>query len=297
MQRLQPTDVIEGEPIRLVCHIYGKPQPTAEWFKDDLPIRIDWRTTTEYEKDVCTLRIKEAKQEDEGIYKCTIKNIHGSVSSSAEVTLSDKESRPRIIEKLQNVESVIGESGIFRIRVLGTPKPEVEWFKDDVQIESEGRFIAEKEGRGYFSLTINDIVAEDEGLYKCVATNELGEVISKAELQLAEVMLEPSFIGEEAEPITDFEGSDFDLTVYLRGRPLPNVTFYKDELPVIVSERLELSSRGNRFSLNLTNLVKRDSGTYKVVAKNKAGTATKIVELTVKRKLPIFAYEYVLIIY
>jgi hypothetical protein len=267
-----------------VCHIYGKPQPTVEWFKDDLPTRIDWRATTEYEKDVCTLKIKEAKLEDAGIYKCTVKNIHGSISSSAEVTLSDKESRPRIIEKLQNVESVVGESGTFRVRLSGSPPPQVEWFKDDVQIESEGRFTAEKEGRSYFSLTITNIVPEDEGLYKCVASNELGEVISKAELQLAEAMLEPSFIGEEAEPITDFEGSDFDLTVYLRGRPLPNVTFYKDDLPVIVSDRLELSSRGNRFSLSITNVVKRDSGTYKIVAKNKAGTATRIVELTVKRK-------------
>lgn len=239
---------------------------------------------TEYEKDVCTLRIKDAKRDDEGVYKCVIENTHGSVSTSAEVTVSDREARPQFLEKLQHIDSVIGETATFRVRVSGSPLPQLEWYKNEEILESHPRMTPERGHRGYFSLVIDNIELDDEGLYKCVASNELGEVISRAELRLADVLIEPSFIGEMEDSITVFEGNDLDLTFYLRGRPMPNVTFYKDELPVIVSDRLEVSSRGNRFSLTITNVVKRDAGTYKVVAKNKAGTATKTVEVIVTRK-------------
>lgn len=283
-KRLQPVDCYEGDTIRLVCQIIGKPQPTVEWFKDDRPIFVNWRAMTEYEKDVCTLKIKDAKHDDEGVYKCVVENTHGSVSSSAEVTVSDREARPHFIEKMQHIDSVIGETATFSVRVSGSPAPQVEWYKNEEKIESHPRIMPESGKRGNFSLVINDIEADDEGLYKCVASNELGEVISRAELRLADVMIEPSFIGEIEDTITVFEGNDLDLTFYLRGRPMPNVTFYKDELPVIVTDRLEVSSRGNRSSLTITSVVKRDAGTYKVIAKNRAGTATKSVEVFITRK-------------
>lgn len=286
-KRLQPIDCFEGDTIRLFCQTTGKPQPTVEWYKDDRPIFVNWRTMTEYEKDVCTLRIKDAKHDDEGVYKCVIENTHGSVSTSAEVTVSDREARPQFVEKLQHIDSVVGETATFRAKVSGSPMPQVEWFKNDDKIELHPRMTAESERNGYFSLVIENIEPEDEGLYKCVASNELGEIVSKAELRLADVMIEPSFIGEMDDTITVFEGNDLDLTFYLRGRPMPNVTFYKDEFPVIESERVELSSRGNRFSLTITGVVKRDAANYKVFAKNKAGTATKTVEVLFTRKLSL----------
>jgi len=57
-----------------------------------------------------------------------------------------------------------GNSFKVRCRVKANPAPLVDWYKEDVRIQDGGRFIKDTDG-----LLIQNVTAEDDGIYKCRA--------------------------------------------------------------------------------------------------------------------------------
>ena len=71
---------------------------------------------------------------------------------------------------------------MLEVKISGEPEPDVEWFKDEQPIEDGGNFRIEFDDSDGCALIINSARLEDEGQYRCVATNEFGKAISEAEL-------------------------------------------------------------------------------------------------------------------
>ena len=69
----------------------------------------------------------------------------------------------------------------FRVRVLGTPKPSIQWYKDDVEIFSCDRIEMREEEEGG-AVILKGARLSDSGAVKCVATNILGKATSSAQL-------------------------------------------------------------------------------------------------------------------
>jgi len=69
----------------------------------------------------------------------------------------------------------------FRVRVLGTPKPSIQWYKDDVEIFSCDRIEMKEEEEGG-AVILKGARLSDSGAIKCVATNLLGKAVSAAQL-------------------------------------------------------------------------------------------------------------------
>ena len=67
------------------------------------------------------------------------------------------------------------------MRALGTPKPSVQWFKDDIEIFSCDRIEMREEEEGGV-VVLKGARLSDSGHIKCVATNLLGKAVSTAEL-------------------------------------------------------------------------------------------------------------------
>ena len=67
------------------------------------------------------------------------------------------------------------------MRALGTPKPSVQWFKDDIEIFSCDRIEMREEEEGGVVI-LKGARLSDSGHIKCVATNLLGKAVSTAEL-------------------------------------------------------------------------------------------------------------------
>ena len=63
----------------------------------------------------------------------------------------------------------------------GDPVPDIEWFVDGDKIKKGGRFDFLTDG-DLVTLKISETSAEDEGEYKCTATNENGTATTTAEL-------------------------------------------------------------------------------------------------------------------
>jgi titin len=68
---------------------------------------------------------------------------------------------------------VLGDNLELKCKVSGYPTPIVSWFKDEKEIKTTSRIhILENEG-AMGKLMIHSLEDEDEGIYKCLAKNEV----------------------------------------------------------------------------------------------------------------------------
>ncbi|KAM4673771.1 palladin isoform 1-T1 [Amazona ochrocephala] len=94
-KELQNSTASEGQVVVLECRVRGLPPIHVRWFRQGTEIQDspDFRilqkkprSATEPE-EICTLVIAETFPEDSGLFTCTATNEHGSVTSSAQLTV------------------------------------------------------------------------------------------------------------------------------------------------------------------------------------------------------------------
>lgn len=91
---------------------------------------------------------------------------------------------PKFVRTMKKAEVIEGSAARFDVKLTGSPEPEVQWSKDDKPL-TEGRKYRFDEGDdGVYSLFVNDVEADDEGVYKCEASNIKGEVSCTAPLEV-----------------------------------------------------------------------------------------------------------------
>lgn len=67
-------------------------------------------------------------------------------------------------------------------RVAGVPVPEVKWFRDGEELKPDEHVRIESLPDGTNYLVIDSVSVEDQGNYRCEATNNAGSMSSKAPL-------------------------------------------------------------------------------------------------------------------
>lgn len=296
IESLQPVEVVQGTPAKLQCKVTGKPEPNIEWFKDNEPVKEDKRIKVRFDGELCTLKILSTELEDEGAYKCVAKNDFGSVSCASELLVNEPNKKPEFIEKMKPVSVTEGEPARFDVTVEGIPLPEVDWFKGKDKLEDEGRYVMmDDEEAGIFTLIVEDTVPDDAGTYKCVAANEEGQASSKAALAVKEKTIVPEFTDEEeSAPINVTDGDEVCLSVGIKGKPVPNVEWYKDGKKLRKTSRLKMDEKGDKFSLQILNVSPEDSGTYKCEASSKAGTVMRTFDVNVAGMGMVLTFHAVL---
>ncbi|XP_055727978.1 striated muscle preferentially expressed protein kinase-like, partial [Salvelinus fontinalis] len=84
---MEDVDVHMGETPRLAVVVEGKPIPDILWFKDATLLCESSHITFVYDDNECSLVLLNTSPEDSGVYTCTAKNLAGSVSCKAELTV------------------------------------------------------------------------------------------------------------------------------------------------------------------------------------------------------------------
>lgn len=144
-------------------------------------------------------------------------------------------------------------------------------------------------------LTISDTVADDEGEYKCVATNEHGTASCSAELLVNEAIVMPEF-KEKMKHIEVIEGDTARFDVQVLGNPKPVTEWSKGGKVITDGGRFKTvqSDDGDSHSLLIENVSMDDFGSYKCVASNEAGRIQCSARLEVKERqiAPEFSDEY-----
>ncbi|XP_061634221.1 receptor-type tyrosine-protein phosphatase S isoform X5 [Phyllopteryx taeniolatus] len=172
----------------------------------------------------------------------------------------------------------IGVSGgvvSFVCQATGDPKPRVSWNKKGKKVNSQRiENIEFDEGAGAV-LRIQPLRApRDENIYECVAENSEGEITVNAKLSIIrEDLLPPGFPHIDMGPQLKVVERTRTATMLCAasGNPDPEITWYKDFLPIDPSASNGRIKQLRSGALQIENSEETDQGKYECVASNLEG--------------------------
>lgn len=196
LQTAQDVAVKAGQLARFDTRITGTKPIDVYWLLNGNRVTPSVRAKVLEEDNVYTLLIIEAGPEDTGKYECVAVNNGGEARCEAECIIQSQqrpikdspmtpgnEKAPTIIEELKSQSILEGRQVIFKTRVIGKPIPVAKWFKGENIIKQSKYFKMTREG-DYYTLRISEAFPEDEGVYKCVIVNNIGEATTSATLKV-----------------------------------------------------------------------------------------------------------------
>ncbi|CAI4227244.1 unnamed protein product [Auanema sp. JU1783] len=276
----------EKEILKLDVKIAANPSPEIKWYRNNTEILHGDRHRLQFD-DVdgnYSLTIIDTYKEDSGEYKCSAGNSLGKAHTVCCVRIEELESRgtrklnhghraPRFRMQLPNPREVPeGTEMILVCAVTGSPVPEIRWLKDEKPIDMTGKHT--KCENGVCSLTIFATTPEDAGTYVCEAENINGSARSSSLVCIIppiDPVFKPRF-SELLHNVSVVEGEEMVLECSVQAKPLPSVTWYKDGLKMMVSNRmLHYTDRRGVSRLNIMNVIPEDAGEYTCEAVNSCG--------------------------
>lgn len=110
----------------------GKPVPVAQWFKGDKIIKPSKYFQMTKEREYYTLKISEAFPEDEGEYKCVLKNSAGETPTKAKLSVLAPEVQDALpkLTPLKDVVVTEGQPAKFKTTHTSKSKINVQWFRE-----------------------------------------------------------------------------------------------------------------------------------------------------------------------
>ncbi|RXG62341.1 Disorganized muscle protein 1 [Armadillidium vulgare] len=195
----------DGKKIKFECRILADPKPTISWYRDGASVQSSSRCSMTVKNDgensyLCVLSLSQVTLEDAGKYKVTGKNELGE--SNATISLNFDSSfmkntgdespdipeglKPAFTERPKIRQSDDLSSVIFSCRCAGRPKPTFRWeFKGKkMATTTRHKIKTMEEGKIYYiiEMEILKVSAADEGEYKLIASNDMGEGVATINL-------------------------------------------------------------------------------------------------------------------
>ncbi|XP_019908484.3 hemicentin-1 isoform X2 [Esox lucius] len=254
--------------LELECVAEGVPPPILSWLKDGRPLQEDSQLVQE---DGHVLRIANVQVEDSGLYTCLASSPAGEDGRNHWVRVQV----PPTVHGSNEVRTLsVPAKGHLTLECQADsdPAPDIEWFKDDMKLQLEGR-IQSLAGGQY--LEIQDVRAEDSGQYSCVVTNMAG---STSLFYTVEIHL-PPVIRESSSVVTAHINQDAVLLCEVEGYTSPTVLWRKDGIPIgPANNKYSILPEG---SLHIKAVQLVDSGNYYCTVSNQAGSDQRGMELRV----------------
>ncbi|GFS46965.1 hemicentin-1 [Trichonephila inaurata madagascariensis] len=255
------------EDTDLRCYVQSLVPFSVTWFKEGVQISQEQRFPQTSE---VILTVPEVTMLSEGFYSCNASNVAGRTSSV--IFLDVKEPPPTIIRS-GNVSGILENVAVLPCVVDSVVEYRVDWSKlipdidkpgyvKSVQIPDDPRIIVHSNN----SLVIKNLAPEDEGWYKCSASNEGGAVEESIYLH--------SYFPPKltvVPPIKNFAtGSFINITCEANGYPEPSIRWIWS--PVHNNNFILGRSKIEGKSLIIQSAVAEDEGRYDCIGTNAAGS-------------------------
>uniref|UniRef100_A0A8D2NVL4 Titin n=1 Tax=Zosterops lateralis melanops TaxID=1220523 RepID=A0A8D2NVL4_ZOSLA len=78
-------------------------------------------------------------------------------------------------KEMQDVTTKLGEAAQLTCQIVGRPLPDIKWYRFGKELVQSRKYKMSSDGRNH-TLTVMTDEQEDEGLYTCMATNDVGEI-------------------------------------------------------------------------------------------------------------------------
>ncbi|XP_067849518.1 roundabout homolog 1 isoform X2 [Heptranchias perlo] len=263
--------LLAEENVEFKCEARGDPTPNVHWKKEDglLPkIRSEIQGGN-------TLVIRRVTAADVGTYTCVAENMVGKAEVSVMLTVH---APPQFAVKPRDQVVAVGRTVTFMCEASGNPQPAIFWQREGSQNllfsyqppEPSSRFSVSQVG----DLTITNAQRSDVGYYSCQALNVAGSVITKAFLEVTDVISDrpPPVIRQG--PINQTVAVDSTVTLgcLVSGSPHPTVLWRKDGILVSTHDSRIKQQETGSLQIRYTKL--GDSGVYTCTASTPSGEAS-----------------------
>uniref|UniRef100_A0A1I7X4J4 Ig-like domain-containing protein n=1 Tax=Heterorhabditis bacteriophora TaxID=37862 RepID=A0A1I7X4J4_HETBA len=273
--------------VTLQCRAIGQPMPTISWQRDD----VDLETLDNPRYTVLAdgnLLITNAQLEDQTRFTCIAKNDYGQQSKSTMLMVIGLDMNMTLFLVSPVLGHVPPEEQLIEgedlrlscVVVLGTPKPNILWYKDGKPLEPSSSLILEGGGS---SLLLRNGNPRDEGRYTCAAISPAGNATLNVNVQLIK---KPEFVIEEGAEasiaggeVSVREGQLMEIPCKVRGTPTPAITWSLDGRPISVNSRDYTITQDNTLIIHSAD--KTTAGTYTCSAMNPAGESEQSTSIAV----------------
>ncbi|KAM4602687.1 immunoglobulin superfamily DCC subclass member 4 [Polymixia lowei] len=246
--------VLEPEsPLLLDCNLGASDTPfNVTWLRDGQPLPLEGDGFLQQLSNGSLLLLPTSKdgQPPQGVaggYSCVSASALGALTSRtitvllASLSQFQQDPAPQVVP--------VGGAARFECLVDGVPTPLITWEKDQVAVPEESRFVSLPNG----VLQILGVTKEDEGAYRCVASNsarkrlsqEAGLAITTASTQV----LNKVVIVAPPQNATVVLGRPAVMECMAQGQPKPLVSWSRQDGKPISTDVVVLA----------TNLVIRDT--------------------------------------
>uniref|UniRef100_A0AAY4AX66 Roundabout, axon guidance receptor, homolog 1 (Drosophila) n=1 Tax=Denticeps clupeoides TaxID=299321 RepID=A0AAY4AX66_9TELE len=270
---------LADENVEFRCEVRGDPVPIVRWRKEDgdLP-----KGRYEVLEDN-TLNLRRVTPADVGSYTCLAENMVGKAEASASLTVHVP---PAFVVRPRNQVVAVGRTVTFQCEATGNPQPAIFWQREGSQNllfsyqppQPSSRLSVSQTG----DLTITDTQRSDAGFYSCQALNIAGSVITKALLEVTDVVSDrpPPIIQQGSSNQTVAVDGTVVLSCLATGSPPPTVLWRKDG--TIVTMHDSRISQMDNGALQIRYAKLGDTGTYTCIASNPSGEASWKAHLEVE---------------
>ncbi|KAH8316915.1 hypothetical protein KR074_002313 [Drosophila pseudoananassae] len=313
---LKDVSIFEGKPVRLDCVIVGQPEPEVIWYHNERPVKESADVQLLFQGDRCSLIIQEVYQEDAGYYKVVAINSAGETSSSCELKVTPlnqaepatraqaerqslpKDSQPKFERLLSDVLADEGEQVVLEVQASGDQPLTAQWFLTNKELQLDDRITVQSDAEsGIFKLLLNNVNADDKGVYTVKVSNPAGDAKCFSHLIVKSVnapeirrssqssveIVDRHQCPEFKELFSDKQGQIDDVVKFeciVKGKPTPKVHWFFNDQPVHGHNFL-VSTSGERQVLTIQKLTHDAVGKISCVAENEAGKATCVAFLNI----------------
>lgn len=182
-KQVSNVEVCQGDVARLSVTVIGSPTPKVQWFFNSVKLMPSMDCKLVFDGNEHSLILPYADEQNEGEYTCVASNVHGETTCSAHLHIRQRiPGVPCFVREPESVQCPLGFTAVFEYTVAGEPCPDVQWFKGNEQLFSDVHHSMAHHPDGSGSLTVQECMEEDTGLYTCRAVSILGEATCSAEL-------------------------------------------------------------------------------------------------------------------
>lgn len=236
--------------INITCHVRGMPTPTITWSKDGVTIEPSEKyQLIEHDDGLCELNISDCTRQDNGKYVCQADNRAGKAETTHIVQVQLREQR----------------SSLVSLKDLPPTPTNGEATENGDSEEKPPSGPAGAKGKG-------------QPRKKAEASSGGG---GRRQAAPPPNPKEQLFFSAFLTDRTVAEGSKVTkLSCYIEG-PDPQVRWFKDEQPLVMSPRCRAELKDGLVVLTLQSAVPDDSGIYRILARNQASEITSSCRLNV----------------
>ncbi|XP_069133868.1 hemicentin-1-like isoform X9 [Argopecten irradians] len=272
-----------GDSVTIACNVAGVPAVTSvSWTITKAPSTTATPITIAAPKysggSVTTpsLTISSAALTDQGTYNCKATNSLGT-GTSPPVYVSVVGSSPTVSVPVSAFSVDRGGQVVLLCNVIANPAAtSVYWTRTVSGATNQITAAAPKyEGSSPTnpSLTINNLIDQDQGSYRCHATNSVGT--GQSELTNLVVSVPPTNIAVNPATITRREQQSFTSTCTAEANPAPSYQWVKKSTNQVVSTVQQLS---------ISNIDRGHHGEYVCTATNSRGSASATLTVNIQYK-------------